>query len=238
MSTAMFTTHGVERGNEPSGFARRFPGGVFLRFVLCLGLMWTVSSICRADKPTADASEQSRARTQKEPLLTPEEWRRVDRAVERGLRFISKSQLADGSFPTAENGQPGVTSLCVMALGTGPPTREGAVRCSNCPRHRLRAEYPGSPGRLDFPGAFCERPCSVLLFRQLQPRHFRPHVGGSLRHDQRESAGADSGSDYEGAEIHPRSSSARNAIRMTGEGGATSTTLAPTIPICRSPPGR
>jgi hypothetical protein len=116
MSMAMFTIHGVERGNEPSCFAHRSPGRVFLRFVLCLGLMWAADSSCRADKPTADATEPSKARAPKEPLLTPEEWRRVDRAVERGLRYISKSQLDDGSFPTARNGQPGVTSLCVMAL--------------------------------------------------------------------------------------------------------------------------
>ncbi|HEX4072458.1 MAG TPA: hypothetical protein VHX68_14855, partial [Planctomycetaceae bacterium] len=116
MSMAMITTHDVERGNAPSGFAHRFPGGVLLRFVFCLGLIGTADSLCRADKPTADGAEQSKAKAPQQPLLTTEEWRRVDRAVERGLRFISKSQLDDGSFPTAANGQPGVTSLCVMAL--------------------------------------------------------------------------------------------------------------------------
>ena len=35
-----------------------------------------------------------------------------------------------------------------------------------------------------------------------------------------------------------RSNCDQSAIRMTGEDGVTSTTLAPTIPICRSRPGR
>jgi len=49
-------------------------------------------------------------------LLTTDEWSRLDRAVDRGLRFIAKSQDADGSYPTLLEAQPGVTSLCVMAL--------------------------------------------------------------------------------------------------------------------------
>ena len=113
---AIFTTDCSRRGNEPFGLAHRFAGRGLLRFGLCLGLIGAVGSISRADGPAADASEQSKAKARQQPLLTTEEWRRVDRAVERGLRFISKSQLDDGSFPTAANGQPGVTSLCVMAL--------------------------------------------------------------------------------------------------------------------------
>jgi hypothetical protein len=49
-------------------------------------------------------------------LLSPEEWKRLDRAVDRGLGYISKGQQSNGSFLTTIEGQPGVTSLCVMAL--------------------------------------------------------------------------------------------------------------------------
>jgi hypothetical protein len=49
-------------------------------------------------------------------LLSAEQWNRLDRAVDRGLSFLSKEQEADGSFPTTVEGQPGVTSLCVMAF--------------------------------------------------------------------------------------------------------------------------
>ena len=49
-------------------------------------------------------------------ILTAEEWKRVDRSIERGLEYLISQQAADGSFPTRENGQPGVTSLCVMSF--------------------------------------------------------------------------------------------------------------------------
>jgi hypothetical protein len=49
-------------------------------------------------------------------VLPPEEWRRVDAAVERGLAFLATHQQPDGSFRTIEQGQPGVTSLCMMAF--------------------------------------------------------------------------------------------------------------------------
>ena len=49
-------------------------------------------------------------------MLTADEWRRVDAAVERALRWLAAQQDADGSFATIPNGQPGVTSLCMMAF--------------------------------------------------------------------------------------------------------------------------
>ncbi len=50
------------------------------------------------------------------PVLTPEQWIKVDRAVDRGIEFLSRRQQSDGSFPTSSGGQPGVTALCVMAM--------------------------------------------------------------------------------------------------------------------------
>jgi len=49
-------------------------------------------------------------------ILTAEEWKRVDLSIKRGLEYLISQQAADGSFPTRENGQPGVTSLCVMCF--------------------------------------------------------------------------------------------------------------------------
>jgi hypothetical protein len=49
-------------------------------------------------------------------VLSDEEWRRVDAAVERALTWMAARQQDDGAFPTLERGQPGVTSLCVMAF--------------------------------------------------------------------------------------------------------------------------
>jgi hypothetical protein len=47
-------------------------------------------------------------------LLPPIAWDRLDRAVDRGLSWLSSQQRHDGSFPTHETGQPAVTSLCVL----------------------------------------------------------------------------------------------------------------------------
>ena len=60
-------------------------------------------------------------------VLPPAEWHRIDAAVNRGLAFLASQQRADGSFPSYDNAQPAVTSLCVLAFmsqghtpGNGP----------------------------------------------------------------------------------------------------------------------
>jgi hypothetical protein len=59
-------------------------------------------------------------------LLTVEEWQQLDTTVDRGLKFLSGTQRADGSFKTEDLGQPGITSLCVMAfLARGHVPEEG-----------------------------------------------------------------------------------------------------------------
>ena len=58
-------------------------------------------------------------------VLAAAEWQRVDAAVERALTWMASQQQEDGSFPTLEPGQPGVTSLCMMAFmshGHAPAT--------------------------------------------------------------------------------------------------------------------
>jgi hypothetical protein len=49
-------------------------------------------------------------------VLPPEDWRRVDAAVSRALDWLATQQRPNGSFPTLDTGQPGVTCLCMMAL--------------------------------------------------------------------------------------------------------------------------
>jgi hypothetical protein len=48
-------------------------------------------------------------------VLTPDVWKRVDLAVDRALTWLAAQQQDDGSFPTLDTGQPGVTSLCILA---------------------------------------------------------------------------------------------------------------------------
>jgi hypothetical protein len=49
-------------------------------------------------------------------VLSSEEWKRVDTAVDRALNWMAAQQQEDGSFPSLETGQPAVTSLCMMAF--------------------------------------------------------------------------------------------------------------------------
>jgi hypothetical protein len=49
-------------------------------------------------------------------VLPPDEWRRVDAAVNRALQWLAAQQQPNGAFPTLERGQPGVTSLCTLAF--------------------------------------------------------------------------------------------------------------------------
>src|SRR5689334_22865515 len=56
------------------------------------------------------------ARSDLSDALPPEEWKRVDAAVERALVWMAARQNPDGSFPTIPQGQPAVTSLCTMAF--------------------------------------------------------------------------------------------------------------------------
>src|SRR4051812_6879617 len=61
------------------------------------------------------ASSMARAEPA-ENVLTPLQQRQSEQAVDRALKWLAASQRGDGSFPAVENGQPGVTSLCVLAF--------------------------------------------------------------------------------------------------------------------------
>jgi hypothetical protein len=48
--------------------------------------------------------------------LPPEEWKRVEKAVDRALAWLVSQQQPDGSFLAIDTGQPAVTSLCTLAF--------------------------------------------------------------------------------------------------------------------------
>lgn len=48
--------------------------------------------------------------------LTPRQWKEVEDCVDRALSWIASQQAANGSFPTLSQGQPAITSLCVLAF--------------------------------------------------------------------------------------------------------------------------
>ena len=49
-------------------------------------------------------------------VLSAPERLRMEEAVDRGLAWMAAQQAANGSFPTLPQGQPAVTSLCVLAF--------------------------------------------------------------------------------------------------------------------------
>ena len=73
-------------------------------------LAWSSLAFC-AETPNVAAPAASLA-----SALPPEKWLQVEGSVDRGLSWLASQQAPDGSFPTLNTGQPGVTSLCVMAF--------------------------------------------------------------------------------------------------------------------------
>ncbi len=85
-----------------------------------VALVVTLTTTSAADQ----ASETTEGNT--EFSLSPEQWLKIDESVDRALEFLISQQDQDGSFRTFQTGQPGVTSLCVLAfLSRGHVPGEG-----------------------------------------------------------------------------------------------------------------
>lgn len=76
------------------------------RTVIVWWLLAGVALQCRGDDIHAAPAE----------VLSADQWRRTDAATERGLAWLAATQQPDGSFPTSDLGQPGVTGLCLLAF--------------------------------------------------------------------------------------------------------------------------
>src|SRR3954452_25599999 len=70
----------------------------------------------RANREGQDPAVKQVVNDVQPKVLPPGEWRRLDVAINRSLDWLITQQKPDGSFPTIERGQPGVTSLCVLAF--------------------------------------------------------------------------------------------------------------------------
>lgn len=78
-------------------------------------LFTAVSLPLSAEQPDSSGVAEDR-NSDPANLLSPEEWQRLGETVDRALGFLAKHQHPDGSFESPAYGQPGVTSLCVMAF--------------------------------------------------------------------------------------------------------------------------
>lgn len=79
---------------------------------LCAVLLWPPHAWCQF---TLDLTAGPAANN--EPL-SDDELRQVESAIERALTWLAAEQNPDGSFPTMPQGQPAITSLCVMAFAS------------------------------------------------------------------------------------------------------------------------
>jgi hypothetical protein len=87
----------------------------YLLMLLAISSQVWAQDVTRPESPLTDRVEQQSDDEGPSAILSPEEWRRLDAAVNRALAWLATQQLPDGSFPTLERGNPGVTSLCVLA---------------------------------------------------------------------------------------------------------------------------
>ncbi len=75
---------------------------------------------------SSSAALAAEAEPPADEVLTEEEWKAVDKAVEKGLTWLASQQQRDGSFPTMPQGQPAVSALCELAfLAHGHLPEEG-----------------------------------------------------------------------------------------------------------------
>src|SRR6185503_15103296 len=82
----------------------------FVLLVAGCGRLWAEETVAKQQTVKHGADDpQSK-------VLTPDEWRRLDSSIDQALKWLVSQQRPDGSFPTLERGQPGVTSLCVLAF--------------------------------------------------------------------------------------------------------------------------
>lgn len=84
------------------------------RLTSCVGIT-LLACACQWNGASAQQSKPANDDTPKN-VLSADEWKKVDEAVERALSWLASQQQDDGSFPTLPTGQPGVTSLCTMAF--------------------------------------------------------------------------------------------------------------------------
>jgi hypothetical protein len=100
-----------------SGVHRPSKAASVIAAVFCAGLL--APSGARGQSPAVPASPvpaKEASRTILAEALPPQQWKLVEKAVDRALAWISTQQERDGSFSSAPNGQPAVTSLCVLAF--------------------------------------------------------------------------------------------------------------------------
>ncbi len=113
--------------------------------ISCALLTLALTSNARAQQDLSSHTEKMPPRVSRTDILTPREWQNVDKSVDRALQWLLTQQQRDGSFLTLPMGQPGVTSLVVMAfLSAGHLPSEGpyAQELERAIDFVLRTQHP------------------------------------------------------------------------------------------------
>lgn len=97
----------------------------FVVGMACTLFLASAATTSAQSSPSPKPASETRRETADTPadVLSADQWRRVDAAVNRGLVWLASQQQEDGRFPAFHTGQPGVTSLCMLAFmahGHGP----------------------------------------------------------------------------------------------------------------------
>jgi len=82
------------------------------RFTVALLLSLSIAILPVGAQPASERVDDQPAMD----VLTDAQWKQVDQSVDQALLWLASQQQRNGSFPTQPQGQPGVTSLCVMAF--------------------------------------------------------------------------------------------------------------------------
>lgn len=90
----------------------------FRTSTLCVLGVFMLGEFLPATLPAEEPIKGQASVAERQPAvhLTDRQWSRLDTAVDSGLQFLSTQQLSDGSFASMSEGQPAVTSFCVMAF--------------------------------------------------------------------------------------------------------------------------
>ncbi len=103
------------------------PGPVWWAATLALCLAAAVNCAASSGESTNGADAPAARTRPLKDVLPSAQWHRVEQSVDHALAWLASQQNADGSFPSTDQAQPAVTSLCVLAFlsrghqaGVGP----------------------------------------------------------------------------------------------------------------------
>lgn len=113
---------------------------VYSVVIVVLSIVFECRTTAGQELPASDSD-----RAVPRDVLSESEWRNVDSAVERGLRFLASQQREDGSFHEVPANEPGISALCLMAfLSRGHLPDQGSYgeQLSRTADYLLKSQQP------------------------------------------------------------------------------------------------